>query len=47
MVRELTASETETLIERHIVPHPDPVKEGNAWSRRKSAVYQSTQSLAA
>lgn len=33
MVRELTKSETDTLIKRHIEPHPDPVKEGDAWYR--------------
>ncbi len=26
---------TNTLIERHIEPHPDPVKEGYAWYRLK------------
>lgn len=30
MVRELTRNETETLIERHIEPHSDPVKQGDA-----------------
>jgi uncharacterized protein (DUF433 family) len=35
MVRELTENETEALIERHIEPHPDPVKEGYAWYRLK------------
>ncbi len=35
MVRELTQSETDRLIERHIEPHPDPVKEGDAWYRLK------------
>ncbi|MGI8690900.1 MAG: hypothetical protein ACR2M3_20160 [Thermomicrobiales bacterium] len=35
MVRELTKNETKTLIERHIEPHPDPVKEGDAWYRLK------------
>jgi len=35
MVRELTENETDTLIERHIEPHLDPVKEGHAWYRLK------------
>ena len=35
MVRELTKSETDRLIERHIEPHSDPVKEGEAWYRLK------------
>lgn len=35
MVRELTKNETDALIERHIEPHPDPVKERYAWYRLK------------
>ena len=35
MVRELTKNETDALVERHIEPHPDPVKEGYAWYRLK------------
>lgn len=35
MVRELTENETDALIERHIEPHPDPVKQGYAWYRLK------------
>lgn len=35
MVRELTENETDALIERHIEPHPDPVKAGYAWYRLK------------
>jgi len=39
MIRELTRNETETLIEQHIEPHPDPVKQGDAWYRlRKRGV---------
>ncbi|MCA1725530.1 MAG: hypothetical protein LC748_15020 [Thermomicrobia bacterium] len=33
MVRELTRNETEAFIERHFEPHPDPVKQGDAWYR--------------
>ncbi len=35
MVRELTRNETEMLIKRHVEPHSDPVKEGDAWYRLK------------
>jgi hypothetical protein len=35
MVRELTENETDARIERHIEPHPDPVKQGYAWYRLK------------
>jgi uncharacterized protein (DUF433 family) len=35
MVRELTRNETDRLIRQHIEPHPDPVKQGEAWYRLK------------
>lgn len=31
----LTEAETDALIEQHIEPHPDPVKQGFGWYRLK------------
>jgi uncharacterized protein (DUF433 family) len=35
MIHELTENEIDARIERHIEPHPDPVKQGYAWYRLK------------